>query len=143
MTSAAIKPDSPRALVRVLAVLTSSHERNLQAEARMLRELEVYQRLGFDEVSFEREAGRVRKVIAAAGVSPAGPGLDELEAFDDALALVRDPHHRLWLCRVASCLITLDGHIDSHESALYDRMLARWGYTRTSVSRAILEDHAH
>jgi hypothetical protein len=44
---------------------------------------------------------------------------------------------------VASCLITLDGHIEPIESLLYDRMLTRWGHTRTSISRAILEDHAH
>lgn len=143
MTTSTIKPDSSRALVRVIAMLLCTHARDAQAETRMLRELDVYSRLGLDEGAFDREVERVRKSHGAALSQHVVLGLDDLEAFDALLDLVRDPHHRLWLCRVASCLITLDGHVDAIEGALYDRMLTRFGHTRTSVSRAILEDHAH
>lgn len=143
MTVSTIKPDSPRALVRVLAMLLCTHARDAQAETRMLRELEVYSRLGLDEAAFDREVERVRHSLAAEPSQHVVLRLDDLVAFDAALDLVRDLHHRLWLCRVASCLITLDGHVEPMEIALYDRMLTRWGHTRTSVSRAILEDHAH
>ena len=143
MNQPAVHPDSPRALVRVLAELLCTHARDAQAESRMLRELDVYQRVGLAEAAFEREVAHARQTTGAALAQHGAPSLSELEAFDAALDLVRDAHHRLWVCRVASCLITLDGHIEPIESMLYDRMLARWGHTRSSISRAILEDHAH
>lgn len=143
MNQPAVQPDSPRALVRVLALLLCTHARDAQAESRMLRDLDVYRRTGMAEVAFDREVARMRQTIGAALAQRGAPSLDELEAFDAALELVRDAHHRIWICRVASCLITLDGHVEPIESLLYDRMLTRWGHTRTSISRAILEDHAH
>ena len=143
MTHAAVRPDSPRALARVLALLLCTHTRDAQSEACMLRELDVYKRMGLDETAFQREVEHFRRAAGAELAQRSFPSLDELEVFDETLDLVRDAHHRLWLCRVASCLITHDGHIEPMESTLYDRMLTRWGHTRTSVSRAILEDHAY
>ena len=143
MTHAAIHPDSPRALARVIAMLLCTHARDTETEARMLRELDIFKRTGLDEAPFQRETEHIRRSVGADLAQRSYPNLDELEAFDELLDLVRDPHHRLWLCRIASCLITLDGHIEPMESTLYDRMLTRWGHTRTSVSRAILEDHAY
>lgn len=143
MTDAAVQPDSPRALAQVLAMLLCTQAHDAQVEARMLHELEVFKRIGLDESAFRREVDHIRQTAGAELAQRSYPSLDELEAFDEQLDRIRDVHHRLWLCRVAGCLITLDGHIESMESTLYDRMLTRWGHTRSSVSRAILEDHAY
>jgi hypothetical protein len=143
MSTTQYRHDTPRAMARVIAMLLCTHERDPRAEGRMLRELDVFARLGMTVAEFECVVERARRGGLADLSQRTYPNLDDLERFDELLDAVRDAHHRIWLCRVASCLITLDGQIGTLESILYDRMLARWGHTRTSISRAILEDHAY
>ncbi|MFO1220127.1 MAG: hypothetical protein U1E89_17295 [Burkholderiaceae bacterium] len=130
-------------MARVIAMLMCTHESHGDAEARMLRELDVHRRIGLTHDEFDRVVAQMRRGELAGLPQRGYATLDDLERFDTLLDAVRDPHHRLWLCRVASCLITLDGHVAPLEGSLYDRMLTRWGHTRTSISRAILEDHAY
>ncbi|MBL8317830.1 MAG: hypothetical protein JNJ42_05465 [Burkholderiaceae bacterium] len=143
MSSTHHRHDTPRAMARVIAMLLCAHERDSEAEGRMLRELDVFQRLGLTVDEFDRVVEQSRRSGLADLSLRTYPNLDDLERFDELLDAVRDPHHRIWLCRVASCVITLDGRVGTLESTLYDRMLTRWGHTRTSISRAILEDHAY
>lgn len=137
------RPDSPQALANVLAFLVAMHPDDDPREARMLRDLDAYRRIGLSEPEFKRTVDRLRSNGSGRLVEHGYPDADDLELIDDLLDAVRDDTHRLLLCRMASCLITLDGQISELERTIYDRMLLRWGYTRTSVSRAILARHVH
>lgn len=143
MSTTTHRHDSAHAMARVIAMLLCTQDRNTEAEARMLHDLDVCRRLGLSQEAFDRVVERARRGGLADLSLRSYPNLDDLERFDELLDAVREPQHRLWLCRVAGCLITMDGQIGTLESTLYDRMLARWGHTRTSVSRAILEEHAY
>lgn len=135
--------DSPRAVASVLAMVMAAHPNGNPRELRMLQELDAYRRIGLSEAAFLRIVDRYRS----------GEGCElshhdyvhphDLEFVDELLDGVHDVRLRLLLCRLASCLITVDGQVDELERTLYDRMLLRWGYTRTSVSRAILSAHMH
>ena len=137
------RPDSPQALANVLALLVAIHSRDDASEARMLRDLDAYRRIGLSEPQFKRTVDRLRRHGGSHLVDHGYAGADDLELIDELLDAVRDDSHRLLLCRMASCLITADGSISDIERTVYDRMLLRWGYTRTSVSRAILARHVH
>lgn len=56
------------------------------------------------------------------------------------LAGVRDPAKRLLVARLAAGVITADGRVQDIERLVFDHLLARWGLTRSEVSRAILND---
>jgi hypothetical protein len=136
------RPDSPQALANVLALLVALHPEDDPREARMLHDLDAYRRIGLAEPGFRRAVARLRRSgdrLITHGYADSG----DLELIDELLDAVRDDLHRLLLCRMASCLITVDGRISDLERSIYDRMLLRWGYTRASVSRAILARHVH
>jgi hypothetical protein len=138
MRNISTRPDSPQAMAEVLALVVAVQPMRDARQTRMLRELDAFRRIGMSETDFEHLVVHYRQAeLAQHGY----PHADDLELIDELLDSVHDEKHRLVLCRMASCLITADGHIDDFERALYDRMLLRWGYTRTSVSRAILEEH--
>ena len=130
-------------MAKILALLVAVRPDGDPREARMLRDLDVCGRLGLSEQQFQRIVRRLRNGTGGEIAEHGYPNPDELELIDELLDSVRNDDHRLMLCRMASCLITLDGQIDDLERRLYDRMLLRWGYTRTSVSRAILARHVH
>ena len=141
MTSPAT--DSPRAVANVLAMVLAAHPDSSPHELSMLEELDAFRRIGLPEAEFLGIVRRFRSGDLCELSQHEYPHPNDLEFVDEVLDGVRDMRHRLLLCRLASCLITADGQIDGLERTLYDRMLLRWGYTRTSVSRAILAEHIH
>lgn len=138
MTHTLASTDSPRAVAEVLALVVAVQPNCAEAQARMLHELDAYRRIGMPQSEFN---GLVERFRQAALAEHGYPHLDDLALIDELLDSVHQEKHRLLLCRMTSCLITVDGRIDDFERMLYDRMLLRWGYTRTSVSRAILAEH--
>ena len=138
MTHTLPPSDSPRAVAEVLALVVAVQPDCEASQARMLHELDAYRRIGMSQTEFN---GLVEHFRQAALAEHGYPHLDDLALIDELLDGVHDERHRLLLCRMTSCLITVDGQIDDFERTLYDRMLLRWGYTRTSVSRAILAEH--
>lgn len=143
MRNVSSRSDSPRAMARVVALLLAVRPEGDPREERMLRDLDAYRRIGLSEPRFKRTVDRLRRHGSGRLIEYGYAGADDLELIDDLLDAVRDDTHRLLLCRMASCLITVDGSITEIERTVYDRMLLRWGYTRTSVSRAILARHVH
>lgn len=138
MTHTLASTDSPRAVAEVLALVVAVQPNCAEAQARMLHELDAYRRIGMPQPEFNRLVEHFRQAALA---EHGYPHLDDLTLIDELLDSVHQEKHRLLLCRMTSCLITVDGRIDDFERTLYDRMLLRWGYTRTSVSRAILAEH--
>lgn len=143
MRNVSSRSDSPRAMARVVALLLAVRPEGDPREERMLRDLDVCGRLGLSEQQFQRIVHRSRRGKAGEIARHGYPLGEDLELIDELLDGVHSDDHRLMLCRIASCLITLDGHIEELERSLYDRMLLRWGYTRSSVSHAILARHVH
>jgi hypothetical protein len=133
--------DSPKAVASVLAMVMATHPESNPREVRMLEDLDAFRRIGLSEAEFLRLVARFRSGEGCELSQHNYAHPDDLELIDELLDGVRDVRHRLLLCRLASCVITVDGQVDSLERSLYDRMLLRWGYTRTSVSRAILAEH--
>jgi hypothetical protein len=138
MTHTLASNDSPRAVAEVLALVVAVQPNCAEAQARMLHELDAYRRIGMPQSEFNGLVARFRQAAVA---EHGYPHLDDLTLIDELLDSVHEEKHRLLLCRMTSCLITVDGRINDFERTLYDRMLLRWGYTRTSVSRAILAEH--
>ena len=135
--------DNPAAMAQVLAMVMASHSELDPNDLRLLEGLDAFRRIGMSEAAFLRIAGRIRRGACKALSDHAWLHSDDIEAIDDILDGVHDAGHRLLLCRLASCVIVADGHIEDLERELYDRMLQRWGYTRASLSQAILEQHVH
>ena len=128
-------------MAHVLAMFMATQSEPDPREVRMLEGLDAFRRIGMSKPEFLRIARQYR-----AGSCQALPGHDWLHADDVAvvdriLDDVHDAGNRLLLCRLAGCLITTDGRIQELERIVYDRMLSRWGYTRSSVSEAILTEH--
>jgi hypothetical protein len=136
-------PDSPTAMAQVLAMVMSMHEQAEPNAMRLLTGLNAFKRIGVSKPEFLRLTRSCRKGACHDLPEHDFPHLQDLEAIDEILDSVHDAKHRLLLCRLAGCLITADGHIRDMERAVYDRMLQRWGYTRASVTRAILTQHVH
>ena len=135
--------DSPAAMAEVLAMVMASHSELDPRELRLLEGLDAFRRIGMSEAAFLKIANRLRHGACKSLADHAWLHSDDFEAIDDILDGVRDTRHRLLLCRLASCVIAADGCIGELERTLYDRMLLRWGYTRASVSQAILAQHVH
>jgi hypothetical protein len=138
-----VPADSPTAMARVLAMVMASHSRLDRRELRLLQELDAFNRIGVSEAEFMQIFSKLRHSAFEALPDHAWLHLDELEAIDAILDGVRMPGHRLLLCRLAACVITADGRIESLERTLYERMLLRWGHTPSSVAQAILAQHVH
>lgn len=135
--------DSPVAMAQVLAMVMATQPGIDDREVRMLEDLDAFRRIGLSEPAFLRIARDVHDGVCQdlSRHDFLYPG--DIEVIDQALDRVRDNGHRLLLCRLAGCLITADGRVQEVESSIYDRMLLRWGYTRASLSRAILTEHVH
>ena len=143
MSTQTLPADSPAAMAQVLAMVMASHSELDPRELRLLEGLDAFRRIGMSEAAFLKIASRLRHGACKSLADHAWLHSDDLEAIDDILDGVRDTRHRLLLCRLASCVITADGCVGDLERTLYDRMLMRWGYTRSSVSQAILAQHVH
>jgi hypothetical protein len=135
--------DSPDAMAHVLAMVMATHPHRDVRELRLLEELDAFKRIGISEPEFLRIAARLRHGACRELAQHTWLHLDDLEVVDEILDGVHDVEHRLLLCRLASCVIAADGRIQELERTVYDRMLLRWGYTRQSVSQAILAAHVH
>lgn len=135
--------DSPAALAHVLALVMATHSESDPREVRLLEQLDAFRRIGMSEQAFLRIVRQYRQGACHDLAGHDWLHLDDAEVVDDVLDAVRDTRHRLLLCRLAGCLLTADGRIRETQRMIYDRMLLRWGYTRTSVSQAILAEHVH
>ncbi len=135
--------DSPAALAQVLAMVMATHSEIDASEVRMLEAMDAFNRIGLSEPAFLKIAGECRSGTCHDLARHEWLHGDDLEAIDQILDQVQDTHHRLLLCRLAGCLITADGHVREVERSLYDHMLLRWGYTRSSVSRAMIAARVH
>jgi hypothetical protein len=137
--------DSPAAMAQVLAmVMATSPERRVDSrEIGMLEQLDAFKRIGLSEPAFLRIARDCQRGTCQGLSRHETLYPDDLEAIDEILDRVHDAGHRLLLCRLAGCVITADGCVREVERLVYDRMLLRWGYTRASLSRAILTERVH
>ena len=143
MRTQATPVDSPAAMAHVLAMVMASHPKDDPRELRLLEELDAFKRIGVSEAAFLRIARRLRRGWCQALSDHTWLHSDDLEVIDELLDGVRDHRHRLLLCRLASCVIAADGHIEALERTLYEHMLLRWGHTPSSVAQAILVEHVH
>ena len=135
--------DSPAAMAHVLAMFMATQPDLDPREVRMLEGLDAFRRIGMSKPEFLRIARQDRTGSFHALAGHAWLHVDDIAVVDRILDGVHDAGNRLLLCRLASCLITTDGRIEELESILYDRMLSRWGYTRSSVAQAILAEHVY
>jgi uncharacterized tellurite resistance protein B-like protein len=132
-----LQPDSPEAMARVLALFVVADERVSPDEIQTLHRLGAFEQLGMSSKRFLQVAGDFSLDL---GGPHAWMRLADLYLIDGLLDGVRDPEMRLRLARLAAAVITADGRIDQGERLIFDRMLIRWGLTRSRVVRAIRED---
>ena len=130
--------DSPAAKASVLAMLIATHAEPKSSEVRMLEDADAFRELGISRSEFFRVVDYYRS-----GPCHALPGrmwltFEDGHVISEILDKVHDPDSRLLLCRLAQLVIVADGHITEIERQMYDRMLLRWGYTRSTVVEAIL-----
>ena len=135
--------DSPAAMAHVLAMFMATHLELEPSEIRMLKSLDAFNAIGISEAEFRRVADHYRSGPCQSLSKHVWLSLDDAQVIGEILDKVRDSRKRLLLCRIASCLIVADGHADEIEQQLYERMLLRWGYTRSSVTQAILAERVH
>ncbi len=143
MRTQTTRADSPHALAHVLAMVMASHSKLDPRELRLLEDLDAFRRIGMSEEEFLSIASRLRRGACQPLTEHDSLHADDLALIDDILDGVRDPQHRLLLCRLAGCIIVADGCVQDLERTVYDHMLRRWGHTRASVSQAILSAHMH
>lgn len=135
-----VSVDSPAALARVVAMVMVADTELDPREVGVLDELDAFARLGITRGEFMRQA---RLYCADLGQRMGARGwlrLSDVERIDGVLAGVRDPAKRLLVARLAAGVITADGRVQDIERLVFDQLLARWGLTRSEVSRAILND---
>lgn len=135
--------DSPVAMAHVVAMFMATQPDLDPRELRMLEGLDAFRRIGMSKPEFLRIARQDRTGSCQALAGHDWLHADDVAIVDGILDGVDDAGNRLLLCRLASCLIATDGRIEELESILYDRMLSRWGYTRSSVAQAILAEHVY
>jgi hypothetical protein len=112
-------------------------------ELRLLEDLDAFSRIGMSEAAFLKFADRLRRGALQTLADHNWLRGADLETIDDILDGVRDTRHRLLLCRLVGCVMAADGHIEDLERRVYEHMLMRWGYTRSSVVQAILAAGVH
>ena len=135
--------DSPAAMAEVLAIITSTHAEIQLSEVRMLEDLDAFRSIGISRAEFLLIAEHYRSGPCRALSKHVWLTLVDAEVIDEVLDKVHDAKKRLLLCRLAQCTILADGRVDEVERQVYDRMLLRWGYTRSSVVEAILAGKVH
>ena len=139
MTNVSASPiDSPVAKASVLAMLLATRAEPGWSEVRMLEDLDAFEQIGISRTEFFRVLDHYR--LGPCEDLPTRPWLtmEDGSVLSAVLDGVRDPDSRLLLCRLAQCLVLADGRVTALEHQIYDRMLHRWGYTRSTVVEAIL-----
>jgi len=132
--------DNPDTMAGVLAMIMASHSESEPSEIRMLESLDGFASIGISKAQFMRLYGRYRSGPCQALCEHGQLTLDAMEVLDDLLGEVHDSRNRVLLCRLAACMLVADGHVEDVEREIYDRMLYRWGYTQSTVARAILAE---
>ncbi|NWG74951.1 MAG: hypothetical protein HXY24_10150 [Rubrivivax sp.] len=135
-------PEAREAAARVLALILAVDGRADPREIDALADDRALARLG---VSAERFVELAREYEAEAGSRRSTHNylhLSDIERLDALLAQVLGRELRLLVCALAARVITADGSIRDIERMVFDHMLARWGLTRSMVSRAILAERA-
>jgi uncharacterized tellurite resistance protein B-like protein len=135
-------PEACEAAARVLALMMAADGRADPREIDALADDRGFRRLG---ISATRFAELAREYEAEAGSQMRTHNylhLSDIERLDMLLAQVQDAEQRLLVCALAARVITADGSIRDIERMVFDHMLARWGLTRSMVSRAILAERA-
>ena len=135
--------DSPAAMAHVLAMFMATHAEVQPCELRMLESLDAFRAIGISEAEFLKVVDHYRAGPCQSLSRHVWLTMDDAEVIEEILDTVQDTRKRLLLCRLASCLIVADGHIESIERQMYERMLLRWGYTPSSVAHAILAARVH
>jgi len=135
--------DSPAAMAHVLAMIMATHSELELSELRMLESLDAFRSIGISEAEFLRVADHYRGGPCQSLSRHVWLSLGDAEVIGEILDKVHDTRKRLLLCRLASCIIMADGHVEEIEHQIYERMLLRWGYTRSSVAQAILAERVH
>ncbi len=143
MHTQAMPSDTPAAMAQVLAMVMASHSKFDPRDLRLLEEIDAFKRIGVSKASFLKIAQALRHGACQTLAEHGWLHSQDAQTIDDILDGVRDARHRLLLCRLASCVIVADGWVDDLERTVYDRMLLRWGHTRSSVAQAILTEHMH
>jgi uncharacterized tellurite resistance protein B-like protein len=134
--------DTREAPAHVLALMMAADGRADPREVEALADEQAFRRLG---VTPQRFAELAREYEVTAGAEMRSHNylhLSDIEQLDALLDQVKDTHQRLLVCALAARVITADGSIRDIERMVFDHMLARWGLTRSMVSRAILHERA-
>jgi hypothetical protein len=108
------------------------------SEVRMLEDVDAFREIGISRSEFFRVVDYYRLGPCHALPSRLWLTFEDGHVISAVLDKVRDPDSRLLLCRLAQLLIMADGQMTEIERQIYDRMLLRWGYTRSTVVEAIL-----
>ena len=133
-------PEAREAAARVLALILAADGRADERELKALADDRAFGRLGVSAARFAEMAREYEAVAGAQMRSHNYLHLSDIEHLDALLAQVQDPQQRLLVCALAARVITADGSIRDIERMVFDHMLARWGLTRSMVSRAILAE---
>jgi len=130
--------DSPAAKASVLAMLMATHAELESSEVGMLEHVGAFREIGISRSEFFRVVDYYRLGPCHTLPSRMWLTFEDGNVISAVLDKVHDPDSRLLLCRLAQLVILADGHITEIERQIYDRMLLRWGYTRSTVVEAIL-----
>ena len=132
--------DTREAPARVLALMMAADGLADPQELRALAEEPAFRRLGVSPERFAELAGEYEASVGSQMRAHNYLHLSDIELLDGLLGLVGDAQQRLLVCALAARVITADGSIRDIERMVFDHMLARWGLTRSMVSRAILAE---
>lgn len=134
--------DRGEAAARILALLMAADGRADAAEIDVLADDQAFRRLGVAPKRFVELAREYETALGAQLRTHNYLHLSDIELLEALLAQVDDERQRLSVCALAARVITADGRIRDIERMVFDHMLARWGLTRSMVSRAILAERA-
>lgn len=137
-----VRPDSPEALARVLAMMIVTDTELDPRELHMLDELDAFARIGITRSRFLATARAYCADLRSRMGDRPLLHLSDVGLIDEVLAPVEDPAKRLLVARLSAAIITADGRIEDIERVVFDHLLCRWGLTRGDVTRAIREDRA-
>jgi uncharacterized tellurite resistance protein B-like protein len=132
--------DSPEALARVLAMMIVTDAELDPRELDMLEQLDAFDRIGITRERFRATAQQYCAELGSRMGDRAWLHLSDVMLIDEILRPVQGTAQRLLVARLCAAIITADGRVHDIERLVFDHMLARWGLTRASVSRAILAD---
>ncbi len=137
----AVRPDSPQALSRVLALMMVADTDLDPREVYALDDMAAFDLLGIERRQFIDAARGLCAELRTRMGERDHLSLSDVALIDELLAGVSCPKARLRVSCAAQRVITADGRVDPLERRVFDHMLARWGLTRSDVARALREPH--